>query len=106
MRLALLLFAWMYGGWCIFIIYAGVAAKWDQLRPGLRLSLIPVGVIGAIMDVSFNLTVATVLFLQLPSTFTLTARMAKNKSGPDGWRKELSSWVCMNMLDVFQAGHC
>jgi hypothetical protein len=106
MSWVLLFFAWMYGGWLLFIIYAGVAAKWNALPHPLRWLFIPVGIFGGLLDVSFNLTIATLLFLELPTTWTLTARMAKNKAGPDGWRKDVSAWVCKNMLDVFQAGHC
>jgi len=102
----LLLFAWMYAGWILFITYAGVAAKWDILPHPLRVALIPVGAVGGAMDVTFNLTVATIVFFDLPHEFTLTRRLARYKAGADGWRKDVAAWVCARMLDVFQAGHC
>jgi hypothetical protein len=97
---------WMYAGWVLFIFYADVAAHWGELPFALQVLALPALLVGGVLDVSFNWTAATLLFLQLPSTLTLTRRMAKNKAGPDGWRKRISNWVCRYMLDIFQKGHC
>jgi len=63
--------------------------------------------IGAVLDVSFNVTVGSVVYLELPelSRLFFTARCAKWKPDP-GWRGDIARYVCDGWLNPFEAGHC
>lgn len=98
--------AWMYAGWILFIFWSDTYAHRKQLPGALQVAVWPALIVGAIMDISFNITVASIIFLQFPPAWTLTGRLHSNKLGPDGYRKKVSCWVCRYMLDIFRRGHC
>jgi len=91
-----------------FVVYAGVTNNWNKLRPWMKAYYLPIGVVFGALDIAINFTIGSVLFLQLPSFqhVTLTRRMVAIKAGPDGWRKTIATWICGNLCDVFQIGHC
>jgi hypothetical protein len=53
-----------------------------------------------LMDVIFNVTAGTLIFIQLPSTKTLTLskRMSALISSGEGWRKSLASKIVNTFL--------
>jgi hypothetical protein len=61
--------------------------------------------IGAVVDVTFNLTVGTIALLEWPRQATFTQRCSSHLGEP-GWRGDLCRKVC-SQLDLFQeGGHC
>lgn len=107
--IALYLFAFLYLFYCGFLIYAAVMnVGWTKLPLFLKIILTPVGVVFLLADVSFNLSVGTLLFLQLPpgGTWTLSMRMAWNiKNVPATWRGKLSLAIVSNLLLPFTANY-
>ena len=104
--LVLYVLLFFYVGWLNFIIYAGVAAKWNVLEHVVRVALLPVGAIGIAQDILFQWTFASLFMLDLPRELFFTQRLERLKKGPDGWRKKVGTWICANLLDPFQANHC
>ena len=100
----------VYLFWPSFIFYAGVTNNWDKFRPWQRAYFLPFALPFGALDVAINYTVASLLFLQFPEfsikQVTLTRRMIALKAGPDGWRKQRAVFICANMCDLFQQGHC
>lgn len=63
--------------------------------------------IGFVLDVLFNITVGTVMFLESPEIrrLTFTARCKKHLNEP-GWRGDRARWACDGWLNPFEEGHC
>jgi hypothetical protein len=59
------------------------------------------------LDIVFNVTVGSVVFLELPELrrLTFTARCSKWKEGT-GRRSAIARWVCNGWLNPGEPGHC
>jgi hypothetical protein len=99
----------LYLFYCGFLIYAAVMnVGWGKLSLFLKILLTPVGLVFLTADVAFNVSVGTLLFLQLPGpgTWTLSMRMANNlKMWPLTWRGKLSKLIVSNLLLPFTADY-
>lgn len=60
---------------------------------------------GYLLDFLTNMFVMTVLLLELPREWLVTARLSRH-SRDDGWRGVLSRWVCSALLDRFDPSGC
>lgn len=58
-----------------------------------------------LLDIIGNITVCTVLFLDLPREALITSRIKRYVSGPDGWRKSMAVWFAVHLLNPFDEGH-
>jgi len=108
MAAILYLVVYVYIFFCLFLMYASVMnAGWAKLSLLLKILLAPVGVVFLLIDVAFNISAGTVLFLQWPTrtTLTLSKRMAQNIAIGTGWRKTLSSLIVDNLLLPFTADY-
>ena len=65
----------------------------------------PLMLIGALVDMSFNLTWASLLFLQLPHQVFFSQRVSKNQLLA-GWRGKLAQLICKRILNRFLPNHC
>jgi hypothetical protein len=65
-----------------------------------RVMAAPVLGLGIVLDALTNLTVATVLFLQLPREAFVTQRLKKLVK-TTGWRSRLAGWIGGNLLNAF-----
>ena len=101
-----------YVFWLLAIVYFSAVAKWDQLKWQLKALLLPLGIVFYLFDIAFNFTLGSLIFWQLPSfqAPTLSLRMrdinAAAASSGETWRSATAGWICKNMLDIFQQGHC
>jgi hypothetical protein len=102
-------------GYALFVFYLAYVALWEAKRNG-KLAAAPLVVravawsiliIAVTLDVLFNVTVGSVLFLEAPELRRLlfTARCKKHMDAPT-WRGRLARWFCEGWLNPFQAGHC
>ena len=64
----------------------------------------PLLLLGALVDISFNLTWATLLFWQFPHELMFSQRVSKNRALPC-YRGRLARFIC-NILNRFLADHC
>lgn len=73
-----------------------------------KVLLMPFVVVAVLMDVACQMTVATVVFLELPKELLVTARLQRYIVGDDGWRKKVAVYICNNLLDPFDPNgkHC
>jgi hypothetical protein len=62
--------------------------------------------LGYLSDFLVNLVVCTVLFLELPREWVVTARVSRHKKSGTGYRQALATWVCLNLLDPFDPSGC
>jgi hypothetical protein len=74
----------------------------------------PVVFVGMVIDLVFNITLFSLLFLELPRELFVTKRLKRHiKSQWHGnkkelWRKSLALWICSNLLNPFDhtGDHC
>jgi len=95
---------WAYALFASFLIYASVRRAWHSLKPVVKLLLIPFMVLW-LLDVGFNFIFGTMMFLELPRQWTLSARCALHKRDY-GFRGTLARAICNHLLNPFDPNHC
>jgi hypothetical protein len=60
--------------------------------------------IGWVLDFAFNLA-STIPFADLPRELLFTGRVSRLKK-KTGIRSKVSHWICANVLEPFDKGHC
>lgn len=99
--------AYAYVLWLLFLAVMALRWKWHALSLQVRIIAAPSVLVALLLDVLFNLTIGTVLFLDLPRQWTFSQRIGSYKQRID-WRAPLAHWICANLLDPFEAdgAHC
>jgi len=98
--------------WALFLTYCTIMASRRSGKfylapwPVRALSYLLLGML-VVADVGFNLTIGSVLFLELPDFHqpTFTQRCASHREDQD-WRGRLARWVCTGWLNPFEENHC
>ena len=97
----------VYTFYLLFVVTMAAKAAWLQLSLVPRVLLFIPAVVAVLLDVTFNLTLATILFVDRPQEWTFTQRLNRYKYGDSEWRTTVAVWICKNLLDPFQSGgHC
>lgn len=106
--LAVILFLWVF--WYAYILVMGLyrAHLAGRLSPFTYTLAFPALVVGYAMDVVANLTVASVVFLELPREWLVTDRLKRHIARGTGWRAAKAEWICTHLLDYFDPSgdHC
>lgn len=101
---------WIWVFWALFVMVMGFyRAKLDGRLTGILLYLaFPWYVLGWAIDFVSQMTLATVIFLDLPREALVTTRLQRYVAGPTGWRRSTAVWICESLLDVFDPSgdHC
>lgn len=61
----------------------------------------PILLVGLVLDALLNVTVMTVLFLEPPREWLVTARLKRHAEVFGPWRGDLARWFAKHLLDVF-----
>ena len=109
--LMLWVLAFLYVFWALYILVMGLYRA--HLSGGLSKAAYVLGVpwvvLGYLVDVFAQYTVASVFFLDWPrkGEHLVTARLKRYSNGT-GWRKAKADWICSHLLDVFDVNgdHC
>ena len=100
----------MFITWILYLAIMNIAAHRQELYPIARIHAYVLLIIGIAFDVVLNVTVGTILFLELPSLkrLLLTARLDQQARHGHGWRKTLAQWICTHLLNQFDPNghHC
>jgi hypothetical protein len=99
-------YAYLFLGvfYSLFLAYASVQnIGWSRVPLFGKVCILPVGAAFYAMDVAFNCTVGSLVFLQLPTmkTSTLSMRLKNNIETGDGWRKRWAALFVDNFLLPF-----
>lgn len=104
-----LIFVWL---WCFYGLYALVMGVYrahlaKRLSRVSYLLLGPWVALGYVVDVLTNITLASVVFVEVPREWLVTTRLQRYVGGT-GWRKAMASWVCNTLLDPLDptGEHC
>lgn len=70
-----------------------------HLTLSMKLIGYPAVAFGLLLDLVVNTFLATLLFLELPKEFTVSARLTRHSDGHVGWRKSLAVAIRTALLD-------
>ena len=106
--LFVILFIWAF--WGLYVLVMGLyrAKLNNQLTSAMKILGFPYLLIGYVFDVVCNLTIACIIFLEFPKEILVTGRLIRHLDSKDGWRYDLSKWICNNLLDPLdpRGKHC
>ncbi len=106
--LYVLAYLWLF--WLAYVLVMGIyrAHLAQRLTPLTYTLALPIVVLGYLMDIAANLTLATLIFFEPPREWLVTSRLIRLNRGPDSWRRRLATAVCERLLDVFDptGDHC
>lgn len=96
--------------WGLYVLVMGLyrAHLQKRLTRATYVLGLPFLLIGGVVDVFMNLTVASIVFADPPRQWLVTTRLITYVECESGWRFKLANWVCNNLLDVFDpsGNHC
>lgn len=104
LTLALLPLVWTF---YLAVMHLDTARRQGQLTTAAKVAGYPVLLIGLAVDVAFNATWGSLLFLEPPRELLFTARVSR-LNDDTGWRGKLACWICLELLDPFDPSgkHC
>jgi len=109
-ELILFTVAYLYAFWCAYVLVMGIyRAHLAKRLVGLNKVLaLPVVVLGYAMDVVANWIIAPLVFLDFPREALVTSRLIRYKREDHGWRYQLATWICDELLDPLDptGDHC
>jgi len=106
--LALLFYPIFYGTWLFYLAFMDIKRNQILYKEKLGIAwygLYPIFWIALLMDVLFNWTVGTAYYREFPKEFLFTARCARHLKGT-GIQLARAQYVCTNLLDPADSGHC
>ncbi len=106
--LYVLLYLWAF--WALYVLVMGLyRANLDGRLVGLNKLLgFPFLIIGAVVDVLANITIASIVFMEPPKEWLVTTRLQRYMTYRRGYRKTLALYICDHILDPFdpRGNHC
>lgn len=85
-----------------------IMEKGTELTLFWKIHLVPMALFAVILDITFNLTLGSIMFLELPRELLFTSRCRRWKETGDRypyWRMKLAEWWC-KQLNQIDEGHC
>jgi hypothetical protein len=92
--------------WLFYVAIMHLKEVRDDLHPVATVNGYILLGIGLPLDVLLNVVVGTIVFLDPPREWLLTARLKRYKIQTFGWRSATSWWLCEHLLNQFDEGHC
>lgn len=95
--------------WALYIVVMALqrARRAGTLSKAALALGAPLIVAGVLLDIAVNLLLMTVLMLEWPREWLVTARL-KRHCGQPTWRGAVAGWMCHHLLDTFDPDgrHC
>jgi uncharacterized protein (DUF2062 family) len=86
-----------------YAFVAIMAAKRLELTRYWKVMLFPLAVVGLVLDVLFNLTFGSVMYLELPRELLFTKRCQRHIKGSGSRQRMAAFW--QRQLNLFDPGH-
>ena len=86
-----------------FLAYAAAKHAWWRLKIGIKLLLVPAFLFFGVLDVAFNLTFGSLLFLDVPRELTFSQRCSRHLYDL-GWRGRVAGAFSVP-LNAIDPGH-
>ena len=100
---------YLYAFWMLFLAFTALYTAWRNLPLAVKVIAAPVVLLGLIVDVVTNYTIASVGFMEFPAEgdYTLTKRLSTYLKNPASWEYSVANVLCTYFLNPFQVnGHC
>lgn len=103
-----ILFVWIFWGLYALIMSLYRAQLNKELTVTMKILGFPYLLSGYLIDIVCNLTLACIIFLELPRELLVTTRLIRHINSKTGWRCKISNWICTNLLDPLdpRGKHC
>ena len=91
--------------WTLWVIYAAMM-RLKQVRDAGKLTVAmkvlgyPVLLFGLVIDLVLNVTVGSLLFLEIPREYTLSERLWRHSQESTGYRQKVAEVIRVNLLDA------
>lgn len=93
--------------WLYYLAITNLIKHRKQLSGFAKFNGYILVLVGLILDVSVNWIIGTIVFVEIPREFLFTERLQRHKKRPvSSWRHKLANWLCNNLLNPFDPGHC
>ena len=91
-----------YALWVFYLAVMNLKRAKDagQLTTTAKCLGYPVLIFGYLLDCFVNLTVMTILLLEIPQETTVTSRLSRHLNDCDCWRKSIAAWAAP-LLDPY-----
>lgn len=68
----------------------------------------PIAMTGVVLDFLVNITIVSVLLLEIPRELLVTRRLHRHLADGSGWRFNIAKFICSKLLDTFDPSgtHC
>lgn len=100
----------LWGLWGLYVLIMGLyrARLANRLTRASLVLGAPYIALGYLVDFAVNVTIASLVFVELPRELLVTNRLMRHQLSGTGWRRNLSMWICDNLLDEFDpsGNHC
>lgn len=61
----------------------------------------PIVVAGLALDVALNIVIVSIVLLEIPREWTITARLDRHFHESTGWRRAVAAWIGATLLNAF-----
>jgi hypothetical protein len=106
--LYLILFLWIF--YAFYLACMSLVRAYNEKKLTLSMKILgyPILLCGLLLDFIANITIFSVLFLQIPREFLVTARLKRNLKVGKGWRYKFSKFICEQLLSNVDVdyNHC
>lgn len=92
--------------WLFYLAAMSLIPIKDQLTGFVKFNGYILISIGVTLDISVNLIIGTLLFLELPKELVFTKRLQRHKLDDTAWKYKVACWLCTNLLNPFDHNHC
>jgi hypothetical protein len=103
-------FATLYATWFFYLAAMNLIRAKDAGTLSLPSKILgwPIVVVGITIDMLVNLIIMTVLLLEIPKEWLVTARLSRHIKDSTGFRKAIAVFICTKLLDTFDPSgtHC
>ena len=91
-----------YALWIFFLAVMSLARAKDagQLTTTAKVLGYPILIVGYVLDCFVNMTVMTVLLLEIPQETTVTSRLSRHLENSNCWRYKIAAWAAP-LLDPY-----
>lgn len=104
--LSLPLLLYLTWGAYLLIMHLKVVRDAGKLTLAAKVLGYPWLAVGLVLDIIFNVVIGSLIFLERPREWLFTSRVSRWNDEP-GRRGSLARWICVELLDPFDAGgHC
>lgn len=95
-----LLSIWMLWVFYVCVMRLKMMRDADKLTTGQKIFGYPTLLVGLFLDLAVNVVVCTIIFLEFPREWTVSARLWKHSNDKDGWRMKLALMLRTQLLDT------